>query len=232
MPPLAIVAGGAIIGGGLAIAAGVKESKAQRRAGLLQEQAGVEAAGRQQEAFEQSLGFTAPRREAETEALNALRGILGLGGQAPDFQGTPGFQFALDRSQQAIERSAAARGGLAGGGTLDALQANAIGLANQNFLTGFQNPIQNLALGNANFLAGQGAQQTALIGSNFLTQGAAARASGITGGAQAFGRGLSGLNRAIQGGLSNFLTLPGSNPPPPSTQQFALPAIAGGGFLG
>jgi len=230
MPPAAIIAGGAIIGGGLSIAAGISESRAQRRAGLLQEQAGQAAAARQEEAFEQSLGFTAPRREAENEALNALRGILGLGGQAPDFQGTPGFQFALDRSQQAIERSAAARGGLAGGGTLDALQANAIGLANQNFLAGQLNPIQNLALGNANFLAGQGAQQTGLLASNFLTQGAAARASGITGGAQAFGRGLAGLNRAVQGGLSNFLALPPSAPAS-STAQFALPAIAGGGRL-
>ncbi len=208
MPPAAIIAGGAIIGGGLALGAGLNAASKSKKAGALEQQTAEEAALAQEAAFQQSLGFTAPRREAEDEALNALRGILGLGGQAPDFQGTPGFQFGLDRSQQAIERSAAARGGLAGGGTLNALQQNAIGLANQNFLGGFLNPIQNLALGGQNFLAGQQGLGAAQVAGQQRIGGAAARASGIRGAANAFGQGLSGLNRSIQGGLENFLALP------------------------
>lgn len=228
MPPVAVVAAGAIIGGGLALGSGINKASKARKAGALQQQVAEQAASGQEEAFQQSLGFTAPRREAENEALNALRGILGLGGEAPDFQGTPGFQFALDRSQQAIERSAAARGGLQGGGTLNALQQNAIGLANQNFLSGFQNPIQNLALGNANFLAGQQGLQTAQIAGQQRIGGAAARASGINQAAGAFGQGLSGLNAAIQGGFSNFLTLPGQQV---SRTPLGLPPIAGGGTI-
>lgn len=233
MPPAAIIAGGAIIGGGLSLFSGLNAASKAKKAGRLQQQTAEEAALAQEAAFQQSLGFTAPRREAENEALNALRGILGLGGEAPDFQGTPGFQFALDRSQQAIERSAAARGGLQGGGTLNALQQNAIGLANQNFLQGFQNPIQNLALGGQNFLAGQQGLQSAQVAGQQRIGGAQARASGINQAAGAFSQGLSGLNKSIQGGFGNFLALPPGSPQQfaPSTQRFALPAIAGGGFL-
>ncbi len=38
-----------------------------------------------------------------------------------DFQQDPGYQFRMDQGMQALERSAAARGGLMGGGTLKAL---------------------------------------------------------------------------------------------------------------
>lgn len=47
----------------------------------------------------------------------------------------PGYQFALQQGQQAINASAAARGGLLSGANLKALDAYTVGQANQNFNT-------------------------------------------------------------------------------------------------
>jgi hypothetical protein len=52
---------------------------------------------------------------------------------AEDARNTPGYQFALDTANQAIERSASARGVLGGGGTLKDLASYDIGLADQNY---------------------------------------------------------------------------------------------------
>jgi len=224
MPPIAAIAAGAIIGGGLSLASGLKQAGAARQAGRLQQEAALASIEEQRRQFDIATELTQPRREAENEALNALRGVLGLpGGTEVDFQGTPGFEFALGRGQQAIERTAAARGGFAGGGTLNALQENAIGLANQNFAQGFLNPLQNLALGGA---SGQQAQNALAFGQNIGRtgqQGAAARASGLVGGAQAFGQGLAGINQATQGGIGNALLL--SLLKPPQTQQLPISVL-------
>ena len=75
-------------------------------------QTGVVAEQRRQ--FDIGIGFGEPRREAETAALNELRNVLGLDGDRDfsAFEGGPGFAFARDEALQAVERSAAARGGL------------------------------------------------------------------------------------------------------------------------
>lgn len=59
-------------------------------------------------------------------------------GGAPDytnFLNSPGYQFQLNQGKQAIERTAAARGGLASGNTLAALTEYGQGLAGQRFDT-------------------------------------------------------------------------------------------------
>jgi hypothetical protein len=211
MPPVAAIAAGAIIGGGLALGSGLNKAAKARKAGRLQEQAALQAIEDQRAGFAQSQELTAPRRGAETEALNALRGVLGLGGQDFDFdlQNLPGFQFARDEALQATERSAAGRSGAVSGNVLAALQDRAGGVASQFFGQNFLNPLQNLALGGANERAGQNA--FALGGNIGLTRqgGAQARASGINRAADAFGQGLGGFNQAIQGGLGNAFTLGG-----------------------
>lgn len=55
------------------------------------------------------------------------------GGIYGGFENDPGYQYRLQQSEQAIMRSAAARGGRMGGATLKALQENAIGLAGQSY---------------------------------------------------------------------------------------------------
>lgn len=56
---------------------------------------------------------------------------------AKDFQVDPGYQFALEQGQQAIQRSAAAKGGLVSGGALKDLSAYTTGMASQQYGTAY-----------------------------------------------------------------------------------------------
>jgi hypothetical protein len=214
MPPEVI--GGAIAGVG-AIASAVIGSKGAKKAAKIQAGGAEASIAEQRRQFDISLELGAPRREAENEALNALRGLLGLGGEAPDvsaFAETPGFQFTRDEALQAVERQAAARGGVVSGNTLAALQNRAAGLAGQNFLSSFLDPITQLATGGAGGQAGREAQQFGFNIGQTIQTGAAARASGILGSTGAITGGLSNLNQAIQGTISNVLLQKLLNPAP------------------
>ena len=202
MPPVVIAAGIATAG---AVGATIVKAKAAKKAGRVQEAAAQASIEEQRRQFEVSQQLTTPRREAEDEAINALRGILGLDGEAPDFAGTPGFEFARDEALRAVERGAAARGGVVSGNTLAELQRRAAGLASQNFLSGFLDPIRQLALGGQQAVAGQQAVNVGFNVGQTEQQAGAARASGILGAGQAISGGLSNINQAIQGGFGNFL---------------------------
>jgi len=218
---------GSIIGGGLSLASGLKQAGAQREAGRLQQEAAFASIEEQRRQFDVATELTQPRREAENEALNALRGLLGIGGEAPDIdlQGLPGFQFARDEALQATERSAAGRSGAVSGNVLAALQNRAGGVASQFFGQQVLNPLQNLALGGAAAQQGQNALQFGANIGRTGQQGAAARASGITGAAGAFGQGLAGINQAVQGGIGNALLLKFLQQPQPAGTP--TPAFSG-----
>ena len=93
-----------------------------------------------------------PYQQAGTSALSTLNqdfqngtfGAYGQTFQAPTGvteQNDPGFQFRLQQGQQALERSAAARGGLLSGGTAKALDAY-----NQNQASNEYGNVYNRAL--------------------------------------------------------------------------------------
>lgn len=65
-----------------------------------------------------------PWRAAGAKSLGELSGQMGDLSRSftmTDFQQDPGYQFRMDEGQKALERGAAAKGGLMGGGTLKAL---------------------------------------------------------------------------------------------------------------
>lgn len=190
----AAIIAGSVIAGGSAIAAASISGKAQKK--------GTSAAIReQQRQFDVSQELTAPRREAEEAALMELRNLLGIGtgeAQIPDLEDIPGFQFARDEALQAVERSGAARGGLVSGNVLTALQDRASGLASQNFLQTYLNPLQNLALGRSGETAADRATGLGVNVGNLQVRAGENRASSVN---ALFG----GVNTAVQGGLSNFL---------------------------
>lgn len=128
-----------------------------------------------------------------------------VGGQPagrPDysaFYNTPDYQFARDQGLQAIQNSAAARGGLFSGNAGRGIVDYASGVASQNY-NNYTNRLAALAgigqtsatnTGNQAIVTGQS------IGANMLAAGNA-RASGIQ-------QGYAGINNAIQGGMSNYL---------------------------
>lgn len=144
---------------------------------------------------------------------------------------TPGYQFTLQQGEQAMQNSAAAKGGLLSGATLQDLLTYGQGLASttyqqdvNNALTAF-NTNYNTANNNVNRLSGlvtlgqdaattvgnQGLQTAANAG-NLTTSGAAATAAGQVGSSNALSSALSNIgNSASTYGLLSQLTGQGSS---------------------
>lgn len=108
-----------------------------------------------------------PYASAGRNALEGLMFELGMGSR-PDgyrgFQRTPGYDFRFNEAMRGVEGSAAARGGLLSGRTMEDMQARGMGLADQAYEQ-FLNRVTGVA----------GAGQNA---SNALASFAGARAAG------------------------------------------------------
>lgn len=105
------------------------------------------------------------------------------------FQGSPGFQFAMQQGQDSIDASAAARGMLRSGGTMQAQQEFGTGLAQQDYANhiarlmgaagiGTQAAAQQVA---ANQNYGNAASQTYAATGNALAAGAIGQGNAIAG---------------------------------------------------
>jgi hypothetical protein len=119
----------------------------------------------------------------------------GFGG----FQESPGYRFRVDEATKAIERSAAARGGLRSGATMDALQRRVQGVASDEY-ENFANRLASLAgvgqtATNATSAAGQ-----AYAGQQTQTNMAAGQAR-----ASAYGNTGSAINNGVQNLTSAYL---------------------------
>jgi hypothetical protein len=130
------------------------------------------------------------------------------------FQASPGYQYDVNQMMQAVQNSAAAKGGLVSGNTLQALQQNAGGLANQDWYNaqnayyGRQdqlfNMLQTLAGGGQNAAANLGAlgsQVAGQVGNNQIGAGNSAAAGSIAQG-QIFGNLLN--NQSFLQGIQNM----------------------------
>ena len=158
----------------------------------------------------------APLVNGGAGAYSAYGNAIGANGPAgsaqaiSDFRAAPGYQYAQDQALGAVQRSAAARGGLAGGNATADILRTATGLADQ----GWQSYIDNLKggtglytqgiTGRANALAGQASASQAQGGAlGALGTGLGAGSAGIYGTASGqqtdFGRGVAGLQTGAAG---------------------------------
>ena len=244
--PLAAMAGatigGSIISGLFGQSAASTQADAATQAAQLQAQEQDKALAFNQQVFNQDQANAAPYLQAGGKALSSLQGLLAPGGaltqqfgqfQAPTAQQAaqqPGYQFALQQGEQALQASAAAQGGLLTGGMAKALtnygqQAgqqdyqqvynNALNAYQSNFNTFNQN--QANQFNRYASLAGIGQTQAGQLGSQ--AGGAASNNTSalLTGGAQIgqdvqnaayqTGSGYAALGNAIGGGVSNLGTL-------------------------
>lgn len=208
----AAIIGSTVIGAGASLLGGSQQASAV-------EQGTQQSIDEQRRQFDVSQQLTAPLREAEQARLtdeatarNQLLNILGIGDEQVDLTGIqiPGQEFQLSEAQRAIERSAAARGGLVSGGTLDELQTRALGITQQNFLSNFLNPLQNLARPNSAPGIQQSGQSALNLGVNVGNQLSNLGANR----ANIAGQTVAGVAGAAQGGLSNFLLQNQLNIPP------------------
>ena len=194
-------------------------ASSSRSAANTQAQAAREAGDVQREIFERQVELGKPYREAGEAALNKLIPLATeytpFGMQ--QFQQDPGYGFRLSEGQKALERSAAARGGLMGGATGKALTRFGQEMGSQEYQNAFNryqaerqarlNPLQSLAgVGQtaANTLGAQAGQ----FGSNLaetIGAGAQARASGYMGAANAIGGGLNQYMNYSQNQAQNSL---------------------------
>lgn len=131
--------------------AGMQADTARETAGA-QLQLGREQLAQQKELYERGIGLQEPFRQAGITAQNRLITLLGLPGgntKARDFasmivpfgmkqfKADPGYAFRMSEGMDALERSAAARGGLLSGATLKGIQRFGQNLASEEYANAF-----------------------------------------------------------------------------------------------
>jgi hypothetical protein len=196
-------------------------AKGAKKAGRAQERAAESAAAQQERMFQKQIELQEPFRQGGMTAQTELMRLLGLGGDAtapgygsmarafgkPDFEADPGYAFRQAEGMKALERSAAARGGLMSGSTLKGIQRFGQDLASQEYQNAFNrfqveraarlNPLQSM-MG-----SGQSAANVMTSAAGNLGQGLAnaelaggqARASGYVGQANALAGALQGIGQ-------------------------------------
>jgi hypothetical protein len=200
----AAVIGGAVVGAGASMISGSKAAGAQKDAAAM-------STAEQQRQFDITQQNMKPFRDAGLSVLPELQSGLAPGGEfnknftLADFQQDPGYQFRMDQGQQALERSAAAGGGLLSGGTGKALQqygqdyasgeySNAYNRFNNDQTTRFNRLSALAGTGQTatNTLATLGANTASNIGENYLQAGNASAANYI------------GQGNAVNNGVSSL----------------------------
>jgi hypothetical protein len=203
------IIGSALVGGAASMSGARKASKAQSKAA-------DQAAQLQREMFEKQMELQEPFRQAGITSQNELMRLLGIGGDTAaadygmltrgyrpeDLQMDPGYAFRLSEGQKALERSAAARGGLLSGSMLKGAQRFGQEMGSQEYMNAFNRAQAQLGtrlgtLGSlygagqasAQQIAGQAGQMGANVG-NLMNQSAQARASGYMGQANALSNAL------------------------------------------
>ena len=213
---LKTIAGGAIgfaIGGpagaaiGAGLGGGLDQADAAKKAASTQADAAARAGDLSYQIFQEQKALQEPFREAGLTAQNRLLDLLGLSkntnaagygslirdfGQQ-DFQQDPGYAFRLSEGLKALDRQAAARGGLISGAALKASQRYGQDMASQEYQNAFNRfqvnrankltPLQSLTGGSqtaANTISNAAGQYGQNAG-EATQNAAAARASGYVG---------------------------------------------------
>lgn len=197
------------LGAAGSIASGIAGADAASDAADAQLKASREANALQERMFNRQRKDQEPWRQAGARALSGLENAdFQRDFSMSDFQREPGYEFRMAEGQKALERSAAARGGLQSGGTLKALTRYGQDFASNEYQNAYNrfNADRDRRFGRLSSIAGLGQTANTQIGAagqNYANQvGAntmgAANAAGAAGiaGANAWGGALSGLGRA------------------------------------
>jgi hypothetical protein len=236
---MAIGTATAIIGSAL-LGAAASRSASKTQAGAAQQAADV-----QRSQFEQTREDQAPYREA---GYNALANLQRTAGNVPgafkfgagDYQADPGYAFRLAEGQKALDRQAAARGGLISGGALKAatrfgqeMGSQEYGNAYNRALTGYNTGVasENQLYNRQAALAGIGQTATNLtgqFGQNYATN----VGNLMTGAGAANAAGQVGMANAITGGLGTYLNYNQNNALLEALRNRRSTYGGGGGYSG
>jgi hypothetical protein len=192
----AAIAGSAVIGG-----------YASSRAAKTQAQAADRATEAQERMFNRQVELQEPFRQA---GVNALPELIEASRYTPfsmeQFQQDPGYAFRMREGLKALDRTAAARGGLLGGNQLRGVTQFGQDLASQEYTNAFNryqaeraarlNPLQSLT-GMGQSTAANVAGQAGQLGQSM--------AGNIIGAGNARASGYMGMANALTGGLGQYL---------------------------
>jgi hypothetical protein len=124
-----------IIPAAAALIGGRQSAKAAQNAANTTASAADRQIDLQREQFDRQIELQAPFRQAGVNALAKLG--TGFTGEV-NLMEDPGYAFRFEQGQKALERSAAARGGLLSGNTAGALQRFGQGLASQEYQNAYE----------------------------------------------------------------------------------------------
>lgn len=213
MPWMALAIGGSALLG----------ASAAKSAAKTQAASADQATQLQREMFEKQLELQRPFQEAGVNALAKMQK-----GVVSDYM-DPSYQFRLGEGMKALERQAAARGGLISGGALKAAQRYGQDYASQEFGNAYNRLAAMAGIGQtATGAMGNAAGNFGVnAGQNYM--GAAnARASGYVGGANAL---TGGLNQYLNYTQSqNLLNALRPQTGIPSNMNTTVPMQPGGGY--
>jgi hypothetical protein len=225
----AISAGTSLLGGLLGSSAASKAAAQQAAAGTAaaagQRQAGNVASGQQQQQLSSETANASPYTTLGAGTAGTLSSALAPGGSlgsrwsstfsaptAAQAEQTPGYQFQLQQGLNALQNSAAARGGLLSTGTAKNLNNYAQGTASANYQNTYNNALQAY---NTNFSTNEQSQNdlfnrlysTTGLGANSAANLNSVRAgttnalaSGEMGNAQIVGNDIRGVGEAQASG--------------------------------
>jgi hypothetical protein len=207
----------AVVGGAAVLGGAYMSSQASKSAAQTQADAANNATAANNAALERQAEMSLPYRTAGEKAVNQLSEMTQPGGRATqdfsygpfNYSADPGYAFRLKEGMNAMNATAAARGGLISGNALKAGQMYGQEMGSQEYGNAFNRYLQNYSnaqntfqlnrnnlLDPLKFLSGQGqasaANQAANIGANTnanaaLSTGAAnAQAAGQVGSANAY----------------------------------------------
>ena len=182
---------GAVASIGVGLYSASQNRSAASQAADAATQANERAQAFQQQMFNEQKALTAPYREGGATAQNRLMELLGIGTNTggadygkygkdfsmSDFQVDPGYSFRLSEGQQALDRSAAARGGTQSGAALKAaarygqdMGSQEYGNAYSRYQTNRTNQLQ--PLGNLITTGANASTNSATAAGNYGTSGA------------------------------------------------------------
>ena len=212
-------------------------AKASKSAASTQAAAAEQASDLQREIFQQTRADQEPWRQAGVNALGVMQSTAGnvpaaFKFGAGDYQADPGYAFRLSEGQKALDRQAAARGGLISGGALKAAQRFGQEMGSQEYGNAYNRALasygtdvarENQLYNRQAALAGIGQTSTNLVGQagqnyatnvgNLMTGAGAAQAAGQVGVANALTSGMgtylnysqnNALLNALRGGYGGY----------------------------
>jgi hypothetical protein len=226
------IIGSALIGGGMS-------SRASRRASRAQQQSADQSAQLQREMFNRQTELQEPFRQAGITSQNELLRMLGLSGDpnsqgygslgrqfsAADMEMDPGYGFRLSEGMKALDRTAAARGGMMSGAALKAAGRFGQDMASQEYMNAFNRAqaLKTERVGALGGLYGAGQMATNQVTSaagqygvnagNMMMESGRARASGYIGSANAISNALgqAAMGYGMFGGGARAPAAGGSN---------------------